>query len=145
MNAAMPILMMLAAGIAITFQSLFAGTIGARVGAIESAFIIHLGGVLLAALILLVGMRGGNLAAWRTVPWYVYSAGFFGVVIVGAYSYAVPKLGLASAITLAIAVQLILSATLDHFGILGTAQRSFDLWRGLGVATLLAGTWMILR
>ena len=144
MNAAAPVLLMLVAGSAITFQSLFSGTIGNRVGVMESTFIIHLGGVLLAALII-IGMRGGNLAAWRAVPWYVYSAGFLGVLIVGAYSYAVPKLGLAAAITLAIAVQLILSALLDHFGILGTVQRSFDLWRGLGVVSLLAGTWMILR
>ncbi|MGB2982423.1 MAG: DMT family transporter [Candidatus Bipolaricaulia bacterium] len=145
MNAFGPVLLMLFVGCAITFQSLFSGTIGNRVGVMESAFIIHLGGVLLAGLILLVGMRGGNLGAWRAVPWYVYSAGFLGVLIVGGYSYAVPRLGLAASITLAIVVQLILGAVLDHFGILGAAQRSLDLWRGAGIAVLLAGTWLILR
>ena len=135
---------MLVAGSAISFQSLFSGTLGSRVGVMESAFIIHLGGLLLAGLIL-VGMRGGNLGAWRAVPWYVLSAGLLGVLIVGGYSFAVPKLGLAASLTLAIVVQLILGAVLDHFGILGAAQRSFDLWRGAGIVVLLAGTWLILR
>jgi len=139
-----PVLLMLVAGGAITFQSLFSGTIGDRVGVMESAFIIHLGGLLLAGLIVL-GMRGGNLGAWRTVPWYVYSAGFLGVLIVSGYSFAVPRLGLAASLTLAIVVQLILGAVLDHFGVLGAAQRSLDLWRGVGIAVLLAGTWLILK
>jgi len=135
---------MLFAGGAITIQSLFSGTLGARLGPMESALIIHLGGLLLAAVIV-VGLRGGNLSAWRTVPGYVYLAGFLGVLIVGAYSYAVPRLGLAASLTLAIVVQLILGAILDHFGLLGAAQRSFDLVRGAGIALLLAGTWLILR
>ena len=144
MNVAAPVLLMLIAGAAISIQSLFAGTIGSRVGILESAFIIHLGGLVLAA-VLLLGMPGGSLAAWRAVPWYVYSAGFLGVIIVSAYSYAVSRIGLASSITLAITVQLILGAVLDHYGVLGTAQRAFDLPRGIGIAVLLAGTWLILR
>jgi transporter family-2 protein len=132
-NAVAPVVLMLVAG-----------ALGARIGAMESAFVVHLGGLLLAALII-VGLRGGHLGAWRTVPWYVYSAGFMGVFIVAAYSYAVPRLGLAASLTLAIVVQLVLGAVLDHFGLLGAAQRSFDLARGAGVALLLAGTWLILR
>jgi transporter family-2 protein len=143
-NLLAPVLLMVVAGVAIGFQSLFSGTIGARVGVIESVFVVHLGGFLLGALILLAA-RGGNLAAWRAVPWYVYSAGFIGVLIVGAYSYAVSRIGLAASITLAIVAQLILSAVLDHYGVLGLTQRSFDLSRGIGVAVLLAGTWLILR
>jgi len=144
MGFAVPMLVMLVAGSAITFQSLFSGTLGARLGVMESTFIVHLGGFLLAGVIV-SAMGGGNLASWRTVPWYVYTAGFLGVLIVAAYSYAVPKLGLAAAITLSILVQLVLSSVLDHYGALGTVQRAFDVWRGLGVAALMLGTWLILR
>ena len=147
MTAAIPIVVMLVAGSAIAFQSLFAGGLGSKLGIMESTFIVHLGGLLLAAVILLA-MRGGtltNLAAWKSVPWYVYSAGFMGVIIVAAYSYGVPRLGLAASITLAILVQLVLSAILDHFGVFGTVQKSFDIYRGLGIGALLLGTWLILR
>lgn len=147
MGFALPVVAMLVAGAAITLQSLFSGTLGTRVGVMESTFIVHLGGLALAAVILLF-MRGGSLtsaAAWRSVPWYVYSAGFLGVLIVAAYSYGVPKLGLASAITLGILVQLVLGAVLDHFGVLGTVQKSLDIYRGLGIVALLLGTWLIVR
>jgi len=144
MSIAAPVLVMIVAGAAISLQSLFSGTLGQRLGVAESVVIVHLGGFLLGALILLL-VRGGNLSAWRTVPWYVYSAGALGVLIVGAYSYAVSKIGLAPAITLAIVVQLVLSTVLDHFGMFGLAQRPFDLTRGIGVAVLLAGTWLVLR
>lgn len=147
MGTTVPVIVMLVAGGAIAFQSLFSGTLGARIGIMESALIIHLGGFLLAGAILLA-MRGGNLgnlAAWGSVPWYVYTAGFIGAIIIAGYSYGVPRLGLASSITLAILVQLILSAVLDHFGALGAVQRSFDAFRGLGIAALLLGTWLIVR
>lgn len=144
MTTAAPILFILIAGCAITLQSLFAGTLGERLGIMESAFLVHLGGTLLAGAIVLF-MRGGNLMAWRDVPWFVFTAGFLGVVIVGAYSYAVPRLGLAASITLAIVAQLILGAVFDHFGLLGTAQKALDPARGLGIAILLVGTWLILR
>jgi len=147
MATAVPILVMLIAGSAIALQSLFAGTFGQRIGVMESAFIVHLGGLVLAGAIVLF-MRGGNmtsLTVLKSVPWYVYTAGFMGVLIVGAYSYGVPKLGLAASITLAILVQLVLSAILDHFGVLGTVQKSFDIYRGLGIGALLLGTWLILR
>jgi len=147
MHAAIPVVAMLIAGGAIAFQSLFSGTLGQRVGIMESTFIVHLGGLVLAGLIILF-MRGGNLTilpVLRSVPWYVYLAGFMGVPIVAAYSYGVPKLGLAASITLAILVQLVLSAILDHFGALGTVQKSFDVTRGLGIGALLLGTWLIVR
>ncbi len=85
----------LAGGAVICLQSLFSGTLGERVGVMGSVFIIHAGGLLLAALFIL-GVRGGALSAWRSVPWYALCAGFLGVGIVAAVSYTVPRLGLAA-------------------------------------------------
>jgi len=131
-------------GIAISLQSQFSGTIGGRIGVLESTFIVHLGGLLLAGLLILA-LRGGNLAAWRAVPWYALCAGFLGVIIVGSVSYAVPRLGLAPTLTLAIVAQLLLGAILDHFGWLGATPRPLDLPRLVGLAVLCAGTWLVVR
>jgi transporter family-2 protein len=138
------VLIALAGGIAIGLQSLFSGVLGHRVGVMESVLIVHIGGLVLAGLILLF-MRGGNLAAWRAVPWYVLCAGFLGVVIIGSMSYAVPRLGLATTLTLAIIAQLVLGALLDHFGLFGAVQRSLGPSRAIGIAVLLVGTWLIVR
>lgn len=131
-------------GVAIAFQSLFSGVIGSKVGVFESVFIVHAGGMLLAAAIMAI-LRGGSLGAWNTVPWYTLTAGFLGVVIVGTISYTVPRIGLASTLTVAIAAQLAIGATLDHFGLLGAVQRTFDLPRIVGLLALAIGTWLVVR
>lgn len=138
------VLIAMIGGVAISLQSLFSGVIGSKVGVAESIFIVHAGGMLLAAVIIAF-LRGGNLAAWNTVPWYTFTAGFLGVVIVGSISYTVPRIGLASTLTLAVVAQLVVGAILDHFGLLGAVQRSFDLPRILGLAVLGVGTWLVIR
>ncbi len=131
-------------GMAIAAQTLFSGVLGQHVGIMESVFIIHLGGLLASGIYLLV-RGGGNLGAWRSAPWYVLCGGLLGVVIVGGYSYIVPRLGLAPAITLAISAQLILGAILSHTGALGIAQQPIGVSRALGIGVLLVGTWLIVR
>jgi transporter family-2 protein len=131
-------------GFAIGFQSFSAGILGDRVGVMESVFIIHLGGLALSAIVLLF-MWGGNLPAWRSAPWYILIGGLYGVVILATYSFAIPRIGLATTITLAIVAQLTLSAILDHYGFLGSVQHSLDLRRLAGMLVLFAGTWLIVR
>jgi len=41
--------------------------------------------------------------------------------------------------------QLLLGAFLDHIGWLGAAPRPLDATRLLGMAVLLAGTWLVVR
>jgi len=131
-------------GAAISFQSLFSGVIGEKLGIIESVFIVHLGGLVLAsALLLLIG--GGSIASWRGVPWYALCAGLLGVAIVASISYAVPRLGLATTLTVTIASQLIIGAIIDHFGLLGATQHPLDLSRVIGILILFVGTWLVIR
>lgn len=137
-------LLVVAVGMGIAAQTQFAGTLGERIGVMESVFIIHLGGLLVAAVYLILA-RGGNLAAWRAAPWYALSGGIIGVLIVGGYSYAIPRIGLAPAITLGIASQLILSAALSHYGVLGALQQPVTPARLVGIAVLLLGTWLVVR
>jgi len=131
-------------GVAISVQSLFSGVIGSKLGILESVFIVHLGGLLLASVLLLL-IGGGNIAAWRTVPWYALCAGLLGVAIVASISYAVPRLGLATTLTATIVAQLIVGAIIDHFGLLGATHHPLDLSRVLGMIVLSVGTWLIIR
>ena len=144
MTTLVPISVALLGGIAICLQSQFSGTIGESLGIMESAFIIHLGGLLLAGVIM-VFMGGGTLSAWRSLSWYTLSAGFVGVLIIATISYAVPRLGLGTTLTLSIVAQLVLGALLDHFGLLGAIHRPLDVSRAIGMAVLFLGTWLIVR
>jgi transporter family-2 protein len=134
----------IAGGAAISFQSLFSGFIGEKLGIIESIFIVHLGGLLLAS-VLLLAVGGGNVASWRSLPWYTLCAGFLGVIIVGSISYVVPRIGLASTLTITISIQLILGAIIDHFGVLQATHHTLDLSRAVGILVLLLGTWLVIR
>ena len=142
----MILVMMIAVGggMAISLQSLFSGVIGEKLGIIESVFIVHLGGLVLAsALLLLIG--GGSVASWRGVPWYALCAGLLGVAIVASISYAVPRLGLATTLTVTIASQLIIGAIIDHFGLLGAPVHPLDISRVVGMLILFVGAWLIIR
>ncbi|MDP9310000.1 MAG: DMT family transporter [Chloroflexota bacterium] len=138
------ILIGLIGGIAVGFQAPLSSLMSQRIGTLESVFVVHLGGAL-AALLPLVLQGGGKLGSWRQVPWYALAAGLFGLVVIGAISYTIPRLGVAATITLTVAGQLLVGLGLDHFGILGTTLRPLELSRLLGVGVIFGGVWLLIR
>ena len=138
------ILIGLAGGVAVGLQGPMASMIAQRLGILESVFIVHLGGALIA-LLPLVFYGGGKLTQWRSLPWYVLGAGIFGLVVIGAISYMIPRVGVAASITSIVAGQLLVSMFLDHFGLLGAAERPLDLTRVLGMAVVLVGVWLTVK
>lgn len=138
------ILIGLAGGVAVGLQSPMASMITQRLGMFESVFIVHIGGALIALLPLLF-YGGGKLAQWRSLPWYVLGAGVFGLIVIGAISYMIPRVGVAASITTIVAGQLLVGTILDHFGLLGAASRSLDATRALGLAVVLVGVWLTVK
>ena len=131
-------------GVAITLQAQFMGVMDKRIGTLESMFITYGIGGLLIAFAMLVN-RGGNLAAWGSVPWYTLSAGVLGLIIVGTIGYSTPRLGLVTTLTILVASQFIVGALLDHFGILGADLRPLNPTRLAGIGVMLLGVWLIVR
>jgi len=138
------IILTVVVGLAIASQTQFAGILGQHVGIMESVFIIHLGGFLISGIYLLI-IGGGGLGTWKSAPWYALCGGLLGVMIVGGYAFVIPRIGLAPAITLAVSAQLIFSALLSHYGVLGAIQQPLTVSRIAGIAVLLVGTWLIVR
>ncbi len=137
------ILIGLAGGVAVGLQGPMASMISQRLGIFESVFIVHLGGALVALIPML--LIGNRLGQWRSVPWYVLGAGVFGLVVIGAISYMIPRVGVAAAVTSVVAGQLLVSAVLDHFGLLGAALKPLDATRLLGLGVVLAGVWLTVK
>lgn len=145
MQTLVPIILIgLLSGVAVGLQSPLASMITQRLGMVESIFIVHLGGTLLI-LIPLLFIRGGNLGDWRSLPWYALVAGTMGVVVVAGVSFMIPRVGVAAAITLIIAGQLVLSAVLDHYGLLGVEVRHLNLQRVFGLLLVFFGAWLTVR
>jgi transporter family-2 protein len=131
-------------GMAVGLQPSLSSLMGQRLGSMESVFIVHLGGAILA-LLLLLAAGSSNLAQWRTVSWYALGAGVLGVVGLSVINYTIPRVGASTTLILLLAGQLMMAATLDHFGLLGLSPRPIDLWRVIGLAIIFAGVWLMVR
>jgi bacterial/archaeal transporter family-2 protein len=131
-------------GIAVGLQGPLASLVGSKLGAMESVFIVHLGGAIAGAIGILI-QRNSKLGEWRSVPWYALVAGIFGMVVIAAISYAIPRVGATATIALVVAGQLVVSVTLDHFGWLGVDVRPIDIPRVAGIIVLFVGVWLIIR
>jgi transporter family-2 protein len=120
------------------------GVMDQNLGTIESVFITYcLGGLIIGLVMLFLG--GGNLGAWQTVPWYAFSAGVLGLIVVGILGFAAPRIGLVPVMTLFVASQFVVSAVMDHYGLLGAEVRSLDLSRISGLGVILLGLWLVIR
>jgi transporter family-2 protein len=140
----LPALIAVAGGVAVGLQGPLTSMMSQRLGTLESVFIVHIGGTLIAMLPLIF-LGGGHLAQWRGVPWYALMAGALGVVILSAVSFTIPRLGASSTVTLLIAAELVVSAILDHYGLLGVSTHPIGLQRMSGFALLMLATWLVVR
>jgi len=131
-------------GVAVAFQVPLAGIITQRMGMLESAFLVHLGGAVTAAVPLAL-LAGGKLGQWRAIPWWVYLSGSLGIIVISAVTYAIPRIGVAPALTLLVVGQVVVGALLDHYGLLVETVRPMDATRLTGVLLLFLATWLIVR
>ena len=138
------ILIGLIGGIAVGLQAPMASMITQRLGIFESVFIVHVGGALIALLPLIL-YSGGNVARWKELPWYTLLAGGFGLIVIGALSYMIPRVGVGAAVITIVAGQMLVSTVLDHFGWLGGMGRPMDPTRAIGLAVVLVGVWLTVK
>ncbi|MDP2777013.1 MAG: DMT family transporter [Anaerolineales bacterium] len=137
------ILVGLIGGVAVGVQAPLSSLMSQRLGVLESIFIVHIGGALVALVLLLI--FGSKFSLWRTVPWYAFGAGVFGLVVISAMSYMIPRAGVATSLIILLAGQLLIGTLLDHFGLLGAAQKPIDLTRVFGLSVVLAGVWLTVK
>ncbi|MBK7456382.1 MAG: DMT family transporter [Anaerolineales bacterium] len=131
-------------GMAVGVQAPLSSMITQRLGVMESVFIVHIGGAL-AALVPLIYFGGGKLGNWRSVPWYALAAGVFGLVVIFSMSYMIPRIGVATALIILLAGQLVIGTILDHFGLLGASVRPIDGSRVIGLSVVLLGVWLSVK
>jgi transporter family-2 protein len=128
------ILIAAAAGVAVALQGQFMGTMDRNAGTPTSVFVTYGIGAIIAASLWIA--RGAPFEGLRRVPWYSWTAGAFGLVIVGGIGYAAPRLGLGRTLIITIAAQLLAAMLLE---------RTFDVRRVAGFLVVVAGAWLSLR
>lgn len=129
-------------GFSVGIQSPIAGKMGQRIGGTAGSFIIHLSGLILSGLLLI--FRGDeNIRDWQKLPWYMFFAGAFGLILYLTINYTLPRVGSTMVITLIIVGQLLMGVLVDQFGWFGVPVRPVDLPRMAGVLLLFAGGYLI--
>jgi transporter family-2 protein len=114
-------------------------------GSLPAAFVSFLlGTAILAALVLLAG-RAGGLGSTFSVDWYYLTGGVLGVAYVFTVLVTVSSVGAGGVAAATITGQLTASVLIDRLGILGLEQTPLSMERLIGVALLLAGTYLVVR
>jgi transporter family-2 protein len=143
----MPLLVILvigAGGVAIAVQAQFTGTLDRRLGTLESVLITYLGGGILIGVIAAV-LGDIHLDAWGRVPAYAFLSGALGLLIIGSIAFTVNRAGLLETLVIMTLIQFIAGALIAHFGWFGADLRPLELGRALGVALMVAGTYLVVR
>jgi transporter family-2 protein len=78
----------------------------------------------------------------REVPWWAFTAGLMGLVVVASLGIVIARLGLGGGITLFTGSTLVLGALIDHYGLFSQAN-AIDARRLAGISIVILGTWLV--
>ena len=117
------------------------GMLSDRVGMFGMSLMVHaIGGILLVLYIKLFVHEKLKLTG---MPWYLYSAGFFGIFLVASSSYCIGALGVSVMTCISVTGQLVISAVIDHFGWFGVPRIPFNKKRIPCFIMILAGLILV--
>ncbi|ALC83853.1 MULTISPECIES: DMT family transporter [Bacillus] len=80
-----------------------------------------------------------------TKPWWIWTGGALGVVLVLANVILMPKIGSALTVGLLLAGQLIMAVLIDHFGWFNLPVHEISLPRIVGIVLILVGIFLVQR
>ena len=135
----------LVAGVAGSIQVVVNATLGRRIGVVDAAAF----GAVVAMLVLVptsFALRSGDgiHAALREPPW-LWIGGVMGALIVTAIAYSPPRIGVFATVAIIVAGQLVTSALIDAFGLMGVEKIPLNPARVIGLVLLGAGALLVLR
>jgi transporter family-2 protein len=119
--------------------------LGKATGNLAATLVSFAIGTLLLALLVIVSGKAGGLSATFDVEWYYLLGGMLGAAYVFTALVTVSAIGAGGVAAATITGQLVASVVLDRLGVLGLEQEPITFERVLGVALLLAGTYLIVR
>ncbi len=145
MDRGIAVALMALTGGLIAMQPAINSGLGKATGNIAAALVsFAIGTLLLAVIVALAGQSGGIGEAF-SVPWYLLLGGILGAAYVFTALVTVSSIGAGGVAAATITGQLTFSIFLDRAGFLGLGETPITPDRILGVALLLAGTFLIVR
>jgi transporter family-2 protein len=111
-----------------------------------SVFISVVTSVVFVGLYILVARLDlSGFSHWREVPWWAWTGGVFGALLLIGTTTLAPRLGSVALVGCVIAGQIIASMLLDQFGLFGFKQHSLNVGRLAGIGLLGSGVFLVLK
>ena len=145
MDRGFAVLIMAVVGGCIALQAPINAGLGRSTGPFAAATISFAVGTLLLAGIVLVSGKASGLSNVTHVEWYYLLGGALGAAYVFSALVLVSHIGAGGVAAATVTGQLTTSVVLDRIGFLGLDEEPISLARVVGVALLLAGTYLIVR
>ena len=99
-------------------------------------------------LISFINIANGGFKEYRLItkaPPYLWIGGFLGVVVVYMGAKVTPVLGVASTVTIMVALQIVSSMIIDSFGLMGSAKVPLDFSRIVGILLMIVAVKLIVK
>ena len=128
------------AGLAGSVQVAVMGRFGGRIGVFE-ALSFSTAVQLVFSVAILLAVRGGvgGLPQSLKTPAWMWIGGLMGLTVVGAITFAQPRIGATATIGILIAGQLVMGAVIDRYGLFGVDQIAITWQRAVGIVLLGVG------
>lgn len=145
MDRGLAVLLTAIVGGVLALQAPINAGLGRATGQLPAALVSFMVGTLVLALI--VGLTGdiGGLSSTFDVRWYYLVGGVLGAAYVTMALIAVKSIGAGGVAAATITGQLATAVVIDRLGILGLERTPLSAGRVVGLALLLAGTYLIVR
>jgi bacterial/archaeal transporter family-2 protein len=134
-----------AVGGLIALQAPINAGLGRETGGVAAAFVSFTIGTLLLAVLVTIAGQWGGIRSVGDVEWYYLLGGALGVAYVYTVLVTVSSIGAGAVAAATVTGQLTASVIIDRMGILGLEQQPLSPERLIGVALLLAGTFLVVR
>jgi bacterial/archaeal transporter family-2 protein len=139
------VFLMAVVGGMIALQAPINAGLGKATGTFAAALVSFGVGTLLLASIVVVSGKAGGVAEASNVESYYLLGGLLGAAYVVTALVLVDEIGAGGVAAATVTGQLTMSVILDRLGVLGLEQTPLSWERLLGVALLLAGTYLVVR
>ena len=145
MGRGLAVILTAAVGGLIALQAPINAGLGRSTGSLPAALVSFFIGTLLLAVIVALSGHTSGLGSMFNVPWYYLVGGILGAAYVTVALISVSTIGAGGVAAATITGQLTTAVVIDRLGILGLERVPLTGSRLIGIALLLAGTFLVVR
>jgi len=135
-------LVMFVAGIGIPVMAAINAGLGKGLASPVAATVVlyAIGLVLALGALAVAGMPDWSRAS--AIPAWNYTGAVFVVFYILTVTYFAPRIGVGNAVFFVLIGQLVATAAIDHYGLMGAIRTPLSAKRALGIAVMALGVWL---